>query len=108
MNKNLLFIVIFTVLSLSTLAQSGWKVCDAPHFSNRVDDIFIINNSTGYAVCGDGQIVKSIDSGNTWKTIFRDTNTYFRSVEFINEQKGFAGGFPIKGIYKDIFLNTVD
>jgi photosystem II stability/assembly factor-like uncharacterized protein len=108
MNKRLLFTAIFIVVSLVPLAQNGWKVCTAPQFSSRVDDIFIINGKTGYAVCGDGQIVKSIDSGNTWTTIFRDTNTYFRSVEFINEKKGFAGGFPIKGVYKNIFLKTMD
>jgi photosystem II stability/assembly factor-like uncharacterized protein len=96
------------VVSLCSLAQNGWTVCTSPKFSSRVDDIFIINGKTGYAVCGDGQIVKSIDSGDTWTTVFRDTNTYFRSVEFINERKGFAGGFPIKDVYKNIFLKTLD
>ena len=108
MNKRLLFTVTFITHSLCSLAQNGWTVCSAPNFSSRVDDIFIIHDKTGYAVCGDGQIVKSIDSGNTWTTIFRDTNIYFRSVEFINEQKGFAGGFPSKGVFKDIFLKTLD
>jgi len=108
MNKKLFFTAIFFVVSLNILAQNGWRVCTAPYFSSRVDDIFIIHGKTGYAVCGDGQIVKSIDSGNTWKTIFQDTNIYFRSVEFINEQKGFVGGFPNKDIHKNIFLKTVD
>jgi photosystem II stability/assembly factor-like uncharacterized protein len=75
---------------------------------SRVDDIFIINGKTGYAVCGDGWIAKSIDSGNTWSTVFQDAGIYFRSVEFINEQKGFAGGFSPNQIAKDIFLRTVD
>jgi photosystem II stability/assembly factor-like uncharacterized protein len=108
LNKKLLFTVIFIVVSLCSPAQNGWTVCTSPKFSSRVDDIFIVNGKTGYAVCGDGQIVKSIDSGNTWATVFQDTNTYFRSVEFINEQKGFAGGFPIKGVYKNIFLKTLN
>ena len=108
MNKRLLFTATCMAVSLVSLAQDGWKICTAPHFSSRVDDIFIVNGRTGYAVCGDGQIVKSIDSGNTWATVFRDSNTYFRSVEFINEKKGFAGGFPFRDVYKDIFLKTLD
>lgn len=108
MYKKLLFTTTFIYISLCSLAQNGWTVCTAPYFSSRVDDIFIINGRTGYAVCGDGQIVKTTDSGNLWTTVFRDTNTYFRSVEFINEEKGFAGGFPVKGIYKNIFLKTLD
>jgi photosystem II stability/assembly factor-like uncharacterized protein len=78
MNKKLLFTATFIAVSLISLAQNGWRVCNSPKFSSRVDDIFIINGRTGYAVCGDGQIVKSIDSGNIWTTIFRDTNTYFQ------------------------------
>jgi photosystem II stability/assembly factor-like uncharacterized protein len=108
MMKKLFSSSLFLFVFLCSFAQNGWKVCEAPHFSTRVDDIFIINTRTGYAVCGDGQIVKSTDSGNSWATVFQDTNTYFRSVEFINEQKGFVGGFPVKGIYKDIFLRTED
>ena len=108
MNKRLLFIALFIANSLHPLAQNGWKICTAPVFKSRVDDIFMIHGQTGYAVCGDGQIVKSTDSGNTWRTIFRDTNMYFRSVEFINEQIGFVGGFPFKGVHQNIFLKTLD
>jgi photosystem II stability/assembly factor-like uncharacterized protein len=108
MFKKLRFTILFISVSLGSLAQNGWTVCAGATFSSRVDDIFIINSRTGYAVCGDGQIVKSLDSGNTWTKIFQDTNIYFRSVEFINEQKGFAGAFPSRNIYKDIFLKTLD
>jgi photosystem II stability/assembly factor-like uncharacterized protein len=108
MNKRLLLTATLISVSICSLAQNGWTVCTSPKFSSRVDDIFIINGRTGYAVCGDGQIVKSIDSGNTWTTVFQDTNTYFRSVEFINEQTGFVGGFPVNGIYKNILLKTID
>ena len=97
-------IFIFQCLS----AQGGWTICDAPVFLSRVDDIYLINGKTGYAVCGDGQIVKTTDGGSKWNKIFQDTNTYFRSVEFIDEKKGFAGGFPIRHIYKNIFLKTLD
>jgi photosystem II stability/assembly factor-like uncharacterized protein len=86
MNKKLLFTATFITVSLCSPAQNGWRICTAPSFSSRIDDIFIINNRTGYAVCGDGQIVKSIDSGNTWKTIFRDTNTISVLFNIYNAQ----------------------
>ncbi|HTS44744.1 MAG TPA: T9SS type A sorting domain-containing protein [Puia sp.] len=108
MNIKLVFTALFIHVSACSQAQNGWTVCTAPYFASRIDDIFIIDGKTGYAVCGTGQIIKSVDSGNTWTTVFRDKNIYYRSVEFINAQKGFVGGFNPNGIYKDVFLKTVD
>jgi photosystem II stability/assembly factor-like uncharacterized protein len=48
----------------------------------------------GYAVCGDGMIVKTTDGGNNWFFLTQDSSVYCRSVEFIDSLKGFVGGFP--------------
>ncbi|MCE3294686.1 MAG: hypothetical protein K0R65_400 [Crocinitomicaceae bacterium] len=99
--------LLFLLLSYIGNAQE-WTVCASPAFENRVDDIFMVNNEVGYAVCGDGRIVKSINGGNNWYQIARDTTIYCRSVEFVNPLKGFVGGFSITPVTSNILRRTVD
>jgi photosystem II stability/assembly factor-like uncharacterized protein len=89
-------------------AQNAWSVCNAPNFSSRVDDVFMVNTRTGYAVSGDGQIVKTTNGGVVWNMVAMFPGTYLRSVEFVNEQKGFAGGFPNASGNNNILVSTVD
>jgi photosystem II stability/assembly factor-like uncharacterized protein len=103
---NLIFGIIF-VLIFETFAVGGWSHCNVPPFNTRVDDIFMINMQNGYAVAGD-LIVKTIDGGNNWNTIKVDTSIYCRSVEFINDQKGFVGGFATHFSTNNILRMTVD
>lgn len=97
MKPTRLLIITFLLLSSSVFSQTGWKLCTAPAFGTRVDDLFMLDTKTGYAVCGDGQIVKTINGGDNWFNVKQSANLYYRSVEFINTQKGFAGGFPLSG-----------
>ncbi len=97
------------LISFTSYAQPGWKLCNAPAFGTRVDDIFMLNTKTGYAACGDGKIVKTTDGGNNWVLVQTTTNLYNRSVEFINTQKGFVGGFPLSGnIGINVLRRTTD
>ncbi len=92
-------LIAFILLSISISAQNlSWKICNTPAFSNRVDDIFMVNAQIGYAVCGDSKVVKTIDGGDNWTLLNQAGNgLYCRSVEFINTQKGFVGGFYFNG-----------
>jgi len=104
--------ILLTALLIATtffsVAQNTWTMCNSPNFESRVDDIFMVNPQTGYAVCGDGQVVKTIDGGNNWFMILQDTTIYWRSVEFITSQKGFIGGFPSLNPSNTIFRMTTD
>ena len=93
--KQAIHLIALLIISCTSYSQTGWKICNAPPFGTRVDDIFMLNTQTGYAVCGDGKIVKTTDGGNNWVTVQQTNNVYNRSVEFVDEQKGFVGGFPI-------------
>ncbi|MGC4101418.1 T9SS type A sorting domain-containing protein [Ferruginibacter sp.] len=85
-------ILLCFVITGPCFAQTGWKVCNSPAFTRRVDDLFMVNTQVGYAVCGDGKIVKTTDGGDNW-TLVAENKMYYRSVEFINPLKGFVGGF---------------
>ncbi|MBK5284533.1 MAG: hypothetical protein JJE25_03960, partial [Bacteroidia bacterium] len=93
MKTKLLITAALVFIYLHSFAQGGWTLPNQPNWGNRVDDIFMVNTQIGYAVAGDGKIAKTTDGGDNWITINQDS-IYCRSVEFINTQKGFVGGFP--------------
>jgi len=91
--KFLLIILIIDTTNYA-FAQGGWTVCNSPSATQRIDDLFMVNMQTGYAVSGN-VVLKTIDEGNNWFPLTYDKDLYCRSVEFINAQKGFVGGFPM-------------
>ncbi|MEO6540876.1 MAG: YCF48-related protein, partial [Ferruginibacter sp.] len=107
--KSAIRIIVLLMISGTCYAQSGWRICNAPAFGTRVDDIFMVNTQTGYAVCGDGKIVKTTDGGNNWLLLEQANNIYYRSVEFMNTQKGFVGGFTFNpNVVTNILKKTTD
>jgi photosystem II stability/assembly factor-like uncharacterized protein len=53
--------------------------------------MFFVDANIGWVVDGGGQILKTSDGGQNWNQQFYDSDLYFRSVEFFDEQVGFAG-----------------
>jgi photosystem II stability/assembly factor-like uncharacterized protein len=100
MNRKLQFLCLLQIIFMSIFSQNlSWKICNSPVFSNRVDDLFMVNAQIGYAVCGDSKVVKTIDGGDNWTLVNQVGNVlYCRSVEFINTQIGFVGGFYFNGV----------
>lgn len=106
--KTAIHLFVLLIISASANAQAGWKLCNSPAFNSRVDDIFMLNTKTGYAVCGDGKIVKTTDGGENW-LLMKQANIYCRSVEFINTEKGFVGGFSFNtNVDTNILRRTTD
>ncbi|HMD01222.1 MAG TPA: T9SS type A sorting domain-containing protein [Ferruginibacter sp.] len=107
--KNIIRSFLLVLISSAASAQSPWTPCNAPSFGTRVDDIYMVDTQVGYAVCGDGKIVKTVDGGNNWFQLLENSSVYCRSVEFINRDTGFVGGFPINGnVQTNIFRRTTD
>jgi photosystem II stability/assembly factor-like uncharacterized protein len=85
--------MILCMLTIPGVSQeSTWStLSNSPLLKgNRTDDIYFINDSTGWAVNGNGEIFSTRDSGKSWNLQFK-TTTYFRTVEFINDTTGFVG-----------------
>src|SRR5580765_856765 len=97
------FIAVFILGKSSTLpAQTTWSFLqNSPYTPDRFDDIYFISDSTGWAVNTQGKIYKTTDAGNSWNLQYH-ANVYFRSVEFLNKDTGFAGTLNGK------FLRTHD
>jgi len=87
-----LLIFFFTILSLFTstiLFSQEWGTTNAIN-GGRYDDIYFLNSDTGWTVNAIGQILHTVDKGNSW-TIQHESSDYFRAIDFINDQIGFAG-----------------
>lgn len=89
MKKSIVYFLLCFSFSLS-YAQEWQSLPNAP-FSGRFDDIFFINENTGWAADGPGgSIYKTTDAGNSWELQFNEFS-YFRNIEFLNENVGFLG-----------------
>ena len=83
-------IVFVCLMSFESLAQS-WQTLNVNTFGWRFEDMQFVDTEIGWVVDGGGQILKTIDGGLTWNQQYYNSNHYFRSVEFYDENIGFAG-----------------
>ncbi len=91
------FLILIAFLNIS--AQPTWQV--APNIisnpnGQRFDDVFFIDETTGWAANGFyASIYKTTDGGLTWTEQLNEAdipgNYYFRNVEFLNNNIGFIG-----------------
>ena len=85
----LLFVTLF--ISTITLSQDWIELPNSPVDGTRFDDICFVTEDLGWAANGGGGSVwKTTDGGDSWENQFED-NSYFRNIEFLNENIGFLG-----------------
>ncbi len=88
------FLLLFTIAFLvngNTGWGQQWRKLDTEPYRGKQDDIFFVNENTGWYVNGAGKIYRTLDGGNTWELQLNQPGTYFRCVAFIDERHGFAG-----------------
>ncbi len=91
--RQLLYILLLIFSFTTAPAQTGWRTLGIPNPGpgGRIDDVFFLNDSLGWAAGGiGGSIYITRDGGATWKRQVA-LGKYLRSIEFINEQVGFCG-----------------
>ncbi len=98
--------MIFGFCTQQIFAQE-WQTLNASTLSWRFEDMQFIDADVGWVVDGGGQILKTTDGGQTWNQQYYNSNHYFRSVEFYNEQIGFAGTLA-NGNPTTTLLKTID
>lgn len=81
-----------TVLS-DTMSSSGSG-------SRMVSKMFFLDNTTGFAVGGNGLFLKTTDGGLTWATSFIHPYTHLSGLHFTSENVGYTNNAG--GIYKTI------
>ncbi len=78
---------------VSAFAQTpGWsQLPNSPSGTSRHDDIFMLNETTGWSARGRAGVHKTTDGGNTWTQVYTNTVAHFRSIAFLSATHGFIG-----------------
>lgn len=96
------------LILLSTVASAQWYIAPNLPSASRYDDIVFINQTEGWTINSNGEILHTFDQGQTWN-IQIDTDKYLRSIEFADQNIGFCGSLD-SSLYKttDGGLNWTD
>ena len=83
--------------------KKSWKKLRTESYPGKQDDIYFINESSGWYVNGFGKIFQTKDGGETWEKVFEKEGTFFRTIAFLDENTGFVGT-----VGTDYFPNVKD
>ncbi len=100
------FILFFAIILLQVCnAQTTytWEKLNTETYKGKQDDIFFINENTGWYINGYGKIYHTIDGGTNWTLQLEQKGTFFRCIAFIDSLNGFAGT-----VGTDYFPNVTD
>lgn len=75
--------------------------------NQHYNDLFFVNDSTGFIVGNDGAIMKTSNTGKNWVQIQSNTQMPLHSVQFWNDSTGFIIGQNTTGV-GGIILKTKD
>lgn len=91
--KKITTLLVFSVLYNISVSQINWTILTgAPTTMGRYDDIFFLNDHIGWAADGgEGIVYKTTDGGVNWVQQFHVPLSYFRNIEFLNQDIGFLG-----------------
>ena len=91
MKKLKLYFIGGLVLLVSSTVMAQW-VQKNSGTNDFLTGIHFPSSNLGFVVGIGGTILKTTDTGETWNTIYSNTNMSLKSVYFLNESVGFAVG----------------
>jgi photosystem II stability/assembly factor-like uncharacterized protein len=102
--KIILIFIYNLIFSYTLLAQGGW-IQQTSNTILTLNDVFFLNDNTGFIGAEQGRILRTIDGGVTWEVQDMNIPDYFYSIHFPSNSIGYAVGGQtiISGvIYKTI------
>jgi len=75
---------------MTTASTLQWRPTTAPP-AGRYDDIWFLDESTGWAINSNGHILKTTNGGATWMLQQQITSTYLRCLGFASPRIGWVG-----------------
>jgi photosystem II stability/assembly factor-like uncharacterized protein len=87
-----LFLIILLSFLTPDISQSQWQWQNPIPQGNTLNDVFFIDETTGWAVGDAGTIMKSTDGGLSYDLINFSTHENFSAVEFFDENSGLVAG----------------
>ena len=93
--------LLLILLSISANASETWTVKFA-YDDGLIQNIFFIDETTGWACANLPGVLKTEDGGNTWEKIYFGGNGRIDAIWFVTKNKGWAvGAHVIGGNYGD-------
>ena len=107
-NKIILIVMVLPILIAQRSTNLDevnytWQKLETEPYRGKQDDIDFVNKNVGWYVNGYGKIFNTQDGGQTWTKQLEKPGTFFRTIEFIDENIGFAGT-----VGTDYFPNVSD
>jgi photosystem II stability/assembly factor-like uncharacterized protein len=87
--KFLLILIIFLHAGIFYSQTLQWRSLPNSPLGNRLEDIFFINENTGWTIDYGGKLFLTEDGGNNWDTVFVTSN--LRSIGFFDYENGIIG-----------------
>ena len=84
------FVLIFQIQIYDLSSQTTeWRALpNSPYSSTRFEDIFFLNENTGWIIHGDGKVYRTTDTGQNW---LLSQNILNRCIGFFNSKEGIIG-----------------
>ena len=70
---------------------AAWERLETEPAQDRQDDISLIDPETGWYVNSLGKIFRTTNGGRSWTELLHKKGTYWRTILFLDERRGFAG-----------------
>jgi photosystem II stability/assembly factor-like uncharacterized protein len=80
-----------------------WNMLKTEPYKGKQDDIYFVNENTGWYINGFGKIFHTADGGQNWDLQLEKKGTFFRCIAFIDSLNGFVGT-----VGTDYFPNVTD
>lgn len=71
--------------------SNDWKVLATEAFRGKRDDIYFVDEQTGWYGTGAGDLFATTDGGATWSKVASRPGTFIRALAFVDAQLGFIG-----------------
>ncbi len=68
-----------------------WTKLTTEPYPGKQDDIYFINEKTGWYINGYGALYHTNNSGATWEKRYEKKGSFFRTLAFLDENNGFMG-----------------
>jgi hypothetical protein len=106
MKKTIMYLLI--ILSTPIYAQN-WSLVNSGA-TDAIKDMFFQNENTGFAVAGQGKILKTTDGGQNWNLIYENSELYQEQSIVVTNDKVICFGLSFTGVIKklEFSINTND
>ena len=101
--KSNLVLILIVVFQINFAQELTWKKLITEPYQGKQDDITFVDKNTGWYINGFGSIYHTEDAGASWTKQLEKKGTFFRAINFVNNNIGFAGT-----IGTDYFPNVTD